>query len=155
MATKGIKILLLATLALCVTGAAQSAPNYSPFASAAEYEEKLAALEGFLRYYGKRGTNTLYVARLEANPEEKERAETLYAYWREGRSILILSHFAPGARRDDYAWVAAKAVIDLRTDVVPTDHDIGGSNYLVSKPWVDRIVNGCLKGRKIVLMKSK
>jgi hypothetical protein len=153
MMTKIIGTLLLVTLAVCAAEAARSSPGHSPFASAAEYEEKLAALAGFLRYHGKRKSNTFHVARLAQDPKQSDSDETLYAYWPEGRAILILSHFAPGTERDDYAWAAAKAVIDLRTDVVPTDDDVGGSTYLVSKPWVDHIVAGCLRGRKIVLMK--
>ncbi|MFN7944027.1 MAG: hypothetical protein U0Z53_01525 [Blastocatellia bacterium] len=146
-----IRLIILSIFSIPVLG--QAAIDYRPFNSLTEYQETIATIKDFLRYHGKQKTNIFYIAKLKQDPKKTDSKEYLYAYWPRAKSIMILGHFVPAAKNDKYNWVSRKAVINLRTDVVPTEDDIGNSSYLVDKLWVDYIITGCRKGRKIVLKK--
>jgi hypothetical protein len=131
---------------------AQTRNPYHPFASQAEYDEKVDSLNGFIARFGKRRINRIFVAKVK-NDDGKE---YLYGYWEEDNSILFIDHFARfygnGKDTTDYEWLHRKARVDLRTGVVPTKEDIGASTFLVDKPWADRVVKACLtKGRKVLI----
>lgn len=146
-----IRLFYLSILTFPVVG--QTVIEYTPFDSPTAYEETITTLKDFLHYHGKHRTNTFYVAKLKEEPTQKNSAEYLYAYWPTAKSILLLGHFVPAAKTDKYDWVSRKAVINLRTDVVPTKKEVL-SSFHVDKTWVDYIINGCKKGRKIVLTKK-
>ena len=128
---------------------------FYPFYSKIDYHEKLQVVRKFIHLYGRKRVNRIYIAK--ADPGEGK--TYLYGYWREGHSILILTHFTPtfdaGMETTDYAWLEYKARINLRTSVVPTTEDVGGSTFLVDKPWADRIVKTCMTdGRKFVIHRA-
>jgi hypothetical protein len=147
-----IRLLFLSIFTIPVLG--QAASDYKPFDSRTEFQETVAIIKDFLRYHGKQKTNIFYIAKLKQDPKKTGGKEYLYAYWPTAKSIMILMHFVPAAKNDKYSWVSRKAVINLQTDVAPTEDEIGNSSYLVDKPWVDYIIAGCKKGRKIVLIKQ-
>jgi hypothetical protein len=125
---------------------------YYPFDSVADYRGKLHVLRGFVRRYGRTNLNRIYVAKADSG----DGSMFLYGYWPEGHSILLLGHFNPtfdGSRETtDYGWLEYKTRTDLRTDVVPTVNDIGGSSYLVDRPWTRRVIRVCVaRGLKIVI----
>lgn len=131
---------------------AQGRNGYSPFDSKDDYQAKLHVLRVFVQQYGRSHVNQIYVAKADSG----EGSMSLYGYWPEGHSILLLGHFNPtfDGRREttDYAWLDYKTRIDLRRDVVPATEDIGGSTYLVDRAWTQRIINACLnRGRKITI----
>lgn len=46
--------------------------------------------------------------------------------------------------------------IDLRKDVVTSEHELHGSTYLVTKQWVDDLVRDCDRvGEKLIFSRSK
>ncbi|HWO01244.1 MAG TPA: hypothetical protein VNS63_18435 [Blastocatellia bacterium] len=131
---------------------AQQRNAYYPFDSKADYYAKLHVLRGFIQRYGRTHVNRIYVAKADSG----DGSSFLYGYWPEGHSILLLGHFNPtfeGQRKTtDYSWLEYKTRTDLRTDVVPTVEDIGGSSYLVDRPWTRRIIKACIAGgRKVII----
>ena len=95
-----------------------------------------------------RGPQSLYIG-----PIEQEGAAALVrVYWPQAHAILLIDWPASCSdedmRIDDavLGWYRTKARIDLDTEVVPTPDDIGGSTYLVDRPWVDRVIAACKAG---------
>lgn len=130
--------------------------NYDPFASRSDYFSKLHVMRVFVRRYGRRRVNRVFVATADSGDGA---TKGLYGYWPEGHSILVLDHFNPvfdgGKELTDYDWLEYKTRIHLRTDVVPTERDVGWSSYLVARPWVRRIIDVCLRsGRKITIYRN-
>ena len=116
---------------------------------------KVATLQEYVSRCGRNQINTFYIANLRNDDGKKY----WYAYWREGQSILLFEHFAPvdpgSGGYISYEWLDRKARIDLRTEVVPTKEEIGGSSFLEDKPWVDRIVSGCIaRGQRYVIKRT-
>jgi hypothetical protein len=133
---------------------AQGRNVYSPFDSKDNYQAKLHVLGVFVQHYGRSYVNRIYIA----NADSGDGSMSLYGYWPEGNSILLLDHFNPtfDGRREttDYAWLDYKTRIDLRRDVVPAIEDIGGSSHLVDRAWTQRIMNACVnRGRKIIIQR--
>jgi hypothetical protein len=65
-----------------------------------------------------------------------------WVYWRQKKRLIL---WAPAAQVFDpqVTLLRSHRSLDLVTDVVPTDADVGGSTYLVSKPWVDALITDC------------
>ena len=147
--------IVLSVLLLPTPTKTQSRAGHYPFDSSKSYTQKLRVVRRFIQLYGRPGVHRVYIAKADGGDGHRY----LYAYWREGRSMLILHHFDPtfdGTKETtDYWWLEYKARINLRTDVVPTEDDIAGSSYLVDKPWTDRIVRACVTtGRRITMYRS-
>lgn len=107
-----------------------------------------ALLQKIVDDAGSRGPQSLYIG-----PIEQEAATAqVRVYWPQARAILLVDWPASCSdadmRIDDAAlgWYRTKARIDLDTDVVPTPDDIGGSSYLVDRPWVERVIDACRAG---------
>lgn len=144
-------VITLLTASISFMNQAQIRNPYYPFASQTEYAEKVDALNEFVTRFGQKQVNRIFVAKVQT----EDGNEALFGYWKEDNSILILEHFSLFNEDSSYYWLHHKARIDLETDVVPTKEDIGGSTYLVDKPWVDGIVKACLeKSRKLVIHKQ-
>jgi hypothetical protein len=62
--------------------------------------------------------------------------------WREGRRLIHWSGANDPAWREDSIAFSTRQ-IDLTRDVVPRMEDIGGSTYLVTRAWVDRVQRDC------------
>src|SRR5882672_1120024 len=141
-----------AALLMPIVSNAQQRSAYYPFESRIDYRAKLHVLRGFVCRYGRSHVNRIYVAKADSG----DGTMFLYGYWPEGHSILLVGRFDPrfddGRETTDYGRLEYKTRTDLRTDVAPTAEDIGGSSYLVDRPWVRRIIKACVtKGRKIVI----
>ena len=152
----GLLSVLVAILSISSLAKSQGRAVYDPFGSRINRQETLHVLRKFVHHYGSRRMNQILVARVDPGDGES----SLYGYWREGNSILLLTHFTPtfeaGKETTDYGWLEHKARIDLHKDVVPTVQDVGWSTYLVDKAWADRIVKACVKGnRRVVIYRSK
>jgi hypothetical protein len=98
---------------------------------------------------------------LHIGPIEQEGAAPFVrVYWPQAHVILLIDWPASCSdedmRIDDAAlgWYRTKARIDLETDVVPSPDDIGGSTYLVDRPWVDAVIAACLNGHVLALVPS-
>ena len=99
---------------------------------------------------GKAKTNTFYVEEVnEAAPG----GESTTVYWKEDKSIIIL---IPPYDAENFLseWRYSKR-IDLVHDVVPTEADIGTTNYLVDRAWVNDVLNKCRRnGVKVIIGKN-
>lgn len=94
--------------------------------------------------------NTIYIS----NVMDNGRGEFAYAYWKEDNSLTILNlPLILPLKKDslEHDWLTTKARIDLRNGVVPTEEDIGGSSYLVDRPWVNKIKKLCRSGFRLIL----
>lgn len=110
----------------------------------------VATLEELVKRNGKFRHNTFNISNVKKDGER----EFAYAYWKQDKSIIIL-HLPLERETADYYWLYSKARIDLLTDVVPTEKDIGVSSFLVDKPWVDSILRRCSKGYRLLVSKQK
>ena len=132
---------------------------YYPFASKNDYRSKIHVLRRLVRRYGRKPVNRIYVAKL-VDPENNSSSPFLYGYWPEDHSIWLVGNLEPlfenGREVTDHAWLKYKMRTDLRKDVVPTVEDIGGSSYLVDRPWTQRIIHACLtRGHKITVYRTR
>ena len=94
------------------------------------------------------GHNTVYIS----NVSTENGYEFAYAYWKEDKSITSLQlplTLPVLLNSPTYYWLTTKARIDLVTDVVPTEKDIGGSSFLVDRPWANKIIRNCLNGVRL------
>ncbi len=97
---------------------------------------------------GGHGRQSLYIGPIERD----DSSAFVRVYWPDDRAILLIE--IPKSCSDDdmsnddaaLGWYRTKARIDLDTDVVPTAEDVGGSTYLVDRPWVDRVIAACKDG---------
>ena len=143
---------------IAVLGSSVGAPprsSYYPFESESDYRGKVHVLRGLMRRYGRTRVNRIYVVKADSG----NGSIFLYGYWPEGHSIWLVGNLDPwfenGRELTDYGWLEYKMRTNLRTDVVPTEADIGGSSYLVDRPWTRRIIKACLtRGRKLVIYRT-
>lgn len=73
--------------------------------------------------------------------------------WHEGKAIYLVNLVRSGERyeRDNAmdplnegrSLASSTDAVDLTTDVVPTDEDVGTSTFLVSRSWVDHEFSQC------------
>lgn len=66
-----------------------------------------------------------------------------WVHWQEGRMLLLWEGSDPEARED--ALVRSRRQLSLDTDVVPTEDEVHGSTYLLTKPWVDALLADCAR----------
>ncbi|MEA9578714.1 hypothetical protein VC218_07230 [Xanthomonas nasturtii] len=89
---------------------------------------------------------------------------TVWMIWHEGATIQSVNTVQDGQRYepdpdlDDLttgqSMAYSSGIIDLKTGVVPTDDDIHGSTFLVSRPWVDRLLTQCKRTGTQVRIKA-
>ncbi len=90
-----------------------------------------------------------------AAPVPPETAEdgtsVLSMLWHEGERIYLVNLVRPGQRYqpvedsagEGRALASSSGSVDLKTDVVPTEADVGSSTTLVSRAWVERLKAQC------------
>ena len=133
---------------------AQEQPRSAPMVPT--NPQAFALLRLFVRHFGKAPLNHIYVAPVLNDDGD----EYLYAYWKEGDSILLFEHFlrpVPDDPKSELFWLERKARIDLKTEVVETQDEIPlGSTYLVDRPWADRIIDACrTRGTEVVIRRRQ
>lgn len=67
--------------------------------------------------------------------------EQAWVYWREGEAIILWEPNLDGIAN----LVNSKRYFHLPQDVVADETLVGGSTYLVTKQWVDSLINDCHK----------
>ncbi|CAM3442810.1 hypothetical protein [Paracidovorax anthurii] len=101
-----------------------------------------------------------FVQRVLDRPDTTEPGTSVLSMiWYEGESIHRINRVRPGQRyapgtmdpeTEGRMLAHATGTVDLQTDVVPTDADIGTSTFLVSRPWVDHLFAQCKRvGTKV------
>lgn len=103
-----------------------------------------------IEYEGVVKSNTFYVLEVEDDTRGGEFAQV---YWKEDRSVMFISP-PYDAENFSFEWLYSKR-IDLDHDVVPTDADVGSSNYLVPRPFIQDVLKKTVRnGVKITIVKS-
>ncbi len=106
--------------------------------------DTLKAFLGKLRQNRRENRFCFVQERLDAaQPAERD---TIWMVWTTGARIYTLTN-DPGGPREDPASEAAGLVnsnpVNLKTDVVATQDEVGTSTFLVTRAWADRIVDQC------------
>ncbi|AVS65490.1 hypothetical protein [Paracidovorax avenae] len=114
-----------------------------------------AALRSFLAAKASTShANTFcFVQRRLDRPDTSEPGTSVLSMiWYEGESVHRINRVRPGQSyvpdrmdpdTEGRMLAYATGVVNLKTDVVPTDTDVGTSTSLVSRSWVDRILMQC------------
>ncbi|MFZ6731251.1 hypothetical protein ACO0LG_04935 [Undibacterium sp. Ji42W] len=116
-------------------------------------KEMRAALQQFVSHYAGNAKNKpqhIYIASVKTESGEN----TVYAYWKEDQSILIMNFFTQVVEEDGLSWLHHKARIDLKTDVVATEAEMSGSNYLVTRAWAANIIKTCRERGRVLVFKA-
>ena len=135
-------------LMACAGNVAAQNPKGTPLRSHRNFPGVVATLKELVAREGKAERNTLLVSEIL----REEGREYSYAYWKEDKSIIIL-HLPLAKDSASYEWLYGKARVDLETDIVPTQGEIGGSSFLVDRSWVDSILKKCARGYRLSVVK--
>jgi hypothetical protein len=74
-------------------------------------------------------------------------ATTAWVHWVEGRALILWEPSNPPT-----PLVESRRYLDLTRDVVPSEKQLKGSSYLVTKSWVDGVLADCKRiGDRYVL----
>lgn len=66
---------------------------------------------------------------------EHGNVKTAWVIWHQRRKIILWEG------QNDLDW--SRRILDLKKDVVPTENDLHGSTYLVTKAWVKQLTTDC------------
>jgi hypothetical protein len=67
-----------------------------------------------------------------------------WVYWQEQNSLIYWEPAAQGFESKD-TLINSRRQLDLAQDVVATQVEVGSSSYLVSRDWVDALLQDCQK----------
>jgi hypothetical protein len=125
--------------------AAAQSPELKTFDLAAdpEFKDYKKVMTRFALKHRPAAENTFCILGFSADD-----AKSAWVLWREGREIIL---WEGGSDLS-----LSRRVIHLKSDVVPTEADLHGSTYLVTKPWVDGLSKSCERvGVKIRTAKAR
>jgi hypothetical protein len=134
--------LLLAFLALTISIilpsvlAAQTTPQGAELkifdlATAPDFQDYKRVLTGYAHEHNpKSGSDFCVVGYLTADG-----LKSAWVIWQQKRKIILWE----GQNDLDLS----RRKLDLKSDVVPTENDLHGSSYLVTKAWVEQITDVC------------
>lgn len=92
-------------------------------------------------------TNTFYIQEVD---DEQRGGRFAQVYWKEDRSVLFI--LPPYDAENFELELTYSKKIDLDHDVVPNESDVGASNYLVPKVWMEEVLASCVQnGVKITI----
>ena len=137
-------------LMVCAGSVIAQNPKSTPVRSHPNFSGIVGTLKELVAREGKAKRNTFFIAAVRG----ENGREYSYAYWKEDKSIIIL-HLPLEKESASYEWLYGKARVDLETDVVPTQKDIGGSSFLVDRAWVNKILKECAGGFKLSVVKPR
>ncbi|WCM88657.1 hypothetical protein [Acidovorax sp. NCPPB 3576] len=114
-----------------------------------------ATLRAFLtemKSYRQANTFCFVQRKLDRPDTAEPGTSVLSMIWYEGESIHRINRLRVGQsyvlgtmdpETEGRMLAHATGTVDIKTDVVPTDADIGTSTFLVSRPWVDHMFAQC------------
>lgn len=137
-------------LLLCAGNVAAQNSRSTPVRSHPNFSGIVATLKELVAREGKARRNTFFIA----DVRQEDGQDYSYAYWKQDKSIIIL-HLPLEEESASYEWLYRKARVDLETDVVPTQEDVGGSSFLVDRAWVNKILKECASGFKLSVVKPR
>ncbi|GKS91882.1 MULTISPECIES: hypothetical protein [unclassified Acidovorax] len=149
---------ILATAALVGFGAgpAGAAPQAFPVLVDAAFSKPAAGhiasadtLQAFLRQLHRNRHENRFCfvqERLPPDAAHPTERDTIWMVWTTGARIYTFTNYPGGSREDpnsEAAGLAHSNPVHWKTDVVADEDAVGGSTYLVTRAWVDRIRQAC------------
>lgn len=121
---KSLGVTTMAALLAPLGTLAQSAPSYFKLSSNPDFDKYRPALVDYLRsqHYGKATRFCLFGTKNDSGV-------TATVIWPDGQQIIDWCG-------NDSALADSTSIVHLKTDVVPTESDLHGSTYLVTRKWV-------------------
>ena len=120
--------------------------NRVPANSHAYFECVMNLLQQLVDHRGRAGEHELYLSQVGSFGY----GQMLRVYWPSDQSIILVHLSSLSCdQRDrtiddaDWLWWDGRARIDLDCDVVETQSDVGTSTYLVSRGWVNGVIDDC------------
>lgn len=108
--------------------------------------------ETYQSHHARKRNRFCFVTKTLAADQAGTQAVT-FMIWHEGQKILSFSQSTDDSLDDETRGhsLAIGKSIDLTSDVVDTAEQIGGSSYLVDRPWVRRMLAQCRQvGRTVI-----
>src|SRR5829696_1195010 len=99
----------------------------------------VSMLYQFVESKGTARTKTFYVEEVD---DEQRGGRFAQVYWKEDRSVIFIS--PPYDAENFEPELTYLKRIDLDRDVVPTEADVGATNYLVPRPWIQDVLKNCV-----------
>jgi hypothetical protein len=99
------------------------------------YSEPQATLRDLAIQKGKSRENTFCVIGYKF-PDGSTQA---WVYWREGKAIILWEPLLEGRAN----LARSRRYLRIPQDVVPNETAVGGSNYLVTRQWVNNLIEKC------------
>ena len=117
---------------------AQSAPSYFKLSSNPDFSKYRPALVDYLhsQHYRKATRFCVFGTKDDGNV-------TATVIWPDGQQIIDWGG-------NDSALADSTSIVHLKTDVVPTENDLHGSTYLVTRKWVNDQQAICKKSGETV-----
>jgi hypothetical protein len=81
-------------------------------------------------------------------------AKIAWVHWREKQQLVLWEPAAEGFKSKE-TLLRSRRTLDLDRDVVATDAEVAGSSYVVSRPWVDELINDCKRRGKRYLLSAQ
>ncbi len=108
------------------------------------YVPTKSALQAYLKDRSARSGRHLVcvIGYVIKRPTDPVAFKVAWVYWPRGNRLVSWEPAAEGFDSSE-TLIRSRRDLDLATDVVETDADIGSSTYLVSRPWVDMVLNDC------------
>lgn len=75
-------------------------------------------------------------------PQDAEAFKIAWVYWHEGQRLV---YWEPAAADVDSkeTLIRSRRDLNLRTDVVATERELGSSTYRIAQPWLNRLLADC------------
>ena len=151
----GIIIASLIAISACTPLPKHSTPTVTPTAPAVSILDNpglnhfKSALAEVIKEYATtpNPVNHFYISKYPAD------STITYMLWKEGRKFWIMSL----GNEDEYSWrgvlyPSGGQLLDLDTDVVATQDEVGSSTYLVPQDWInERVYDAVVNGDLIVI----
>lgn len=145
-------IFLVVTIAVLATGVftQTKAVNGRSVLGHPDYTHLTEALQELVDEKAKNRKNIFFVSRVV---EKDSRPSFAWVYWPQANKIILLEPKKGFAPKYDLLW--SRRYLDLKEDVVPTQADINGSIFLLSRDEAARIVASCKDGDRITITKTR
>lgn len=121
---KWLGVAAMASLLVPLSAMAQSVPTYFKLSSNPAFAKYRPALVDYLR-----GQHYRKATRFCLFGSKDDSGATATVIWPDGQQIIDWGG-------NDSALADSTSIVHLKTDVVPTENDLHGSTYLVTRQWV-------------------
>lgn len=162
MNKRSLIFLSIAFLSICTIPAQEEeASNRKTFqvSQTDGYRPVRPSLQSYLRQQPGKGRSQQHfcVIGYEQPTQSESRANQIaWVHWIEGAKLVLwLPTGTVSGLPTKYTLLHSKRNLNLKKDVVSTPKEIGGSSYLVDRPWVDALMADCRnRGERFTLRRQ-